>query len=114
MDISGKLKSRYLKPENLPATGERFIISHVTENDVPWGGDSRLVAHLKNGDKLGLTATRLKALANAYGPETDRWRDKIIILRPDKVGFNGGTTATIVVEIPTLKDPSAEQDQVPY
>jgi hypothetical protein len=91
MDISDQLGSNeFIKVHHLTGP-RRDVIANVTE------GRFGPEAEFQGGGKLSLNQTNLRALANAWGPETDAWIGKEIELYVGKTTFNNEQRDSVLV-----------------
>lgn len=99
MDISSAFPSNYLKCADLGGREVVVTISGVQLEDM--GDDREKAVIYFHGKKKGLVCNRTNAetIAEAYGPETDSWIDKPILLYPTKTNFKGQMTPCIRVRV---------------
>ena len=98
--ISESFAGKWLKPEDV-GKSLRTVISDVTEEEIGQGEDkkTKLVIWLNDTEKgLVLNKTNGNALAEILGDETDDWAGKKIVLRVEKVNFQGKSVPGIRVD----------------
>jgi hypothetical protein len=99
MDIHSAFPSAYLKAADLDGPTRR-IITRVSIKDIR--GDKKVIADFADdGLPLILNKTNARAIARAYGSDTDRWIGKPIELVEALVDFQGNTVPAVRVRIPT-------------
>jgi hypothetical protein len=88
MNINDVFPSKYLKAHDLNGKGYTLIIREVTLENVGHGQEQELkpiVAFEKAAKLMILNRTNAMIIASLYGPETDQWRGKSIIVYPARV-----------------------------
>ena len=106
MKISSAFPSKYLKAADLMDQNVNVIMSHVDMEDVG-DTDKKPVLYFKGKDKgVVLNKTNSRVITNAYGDDTEGWKDKPIILYPAMVDFRGDMVEAIRVRIPKMPVPS--------
>jgi hypothetical protein len=98
-------KSKYLNAEDLKSE-KKFRIKDVTVEAIGTGSkkEEKLVVWFKN-DKRGLVLnkTNNRTVRNSFGDDVSGWNEKIIIVFPTMVPFQGKMTPALRVRIPTPK-----------
>jgi hypothetical protein len=116
MRISAAFPSKYLKAADLQAKQVTVVMSHVTMETI--GDDERPVLYFKGKDKgLVLNKTNANTIADAFGDDTQDWRDGEIFLFETNVEFQGKTTAGIRCRVPPRKPdpkPTEIDDEIPF
>ena len=92
--ISESFSGRWMNANDIGAPGKtlRTTITDVTEEEVGQGNDkkNKLVVWLKDSEKgLVLNKTNGNDLAEILGDETDDWTGKKIVLKVERVEFQG-------------------------
>ena len=70
--------SSWLKASDLKEDETKAVVKDVTSDTD--GDKNKLVLHLKELGDITLNATNTKAMIEAFGSETDTWKDKDVIL----------------------------------
>jgi arabinogalactan endo-1,4-beta-galactosidase len=100
MKISAAFPSKYLKACDLQDRNFSVIMSTVELEDVG-DSDRKPVLYFQGKSKgLVLNKTNSRAIAAAYGDDTDDWRGKSLVLFPAMVDFRGDTVEAIRVRAP--------------
>lgn len=108
MKVSEAFPSKYLSAADLSGANVRVVMQHVEMEKL--GDDTKPVLYFKGKQKgLALNKTNSKAIAEAYGDETDDWNGQEIILFPVMTDYQGKQVEAIRVRAPQPKDnkPSA-------
>jgi hypothetical protein len=103
MNIDTAFPGKYLKHADLQGRTVRVIAGECRVEDI--GGEEKPVLYFQ-GKERGLALNRVNAgaIAQAYGPETDHWRGRLIELYPDKTFFQGRMVDCIRVRVPAPSD----------
>jgi len=98
-------QSRFLTADDLSGGERKFKIKDVTVEEV--GGKEKLVAWFTN-HKKGFVVNKLnnRVLRAAFGDDTARWKDRIIVLFSTLVQFGGRMVPGLRVRIPPPKQAS--------
>lgn len=108
--ISESFSGKWLTAADLPKGGMRTTIAEVTEEEIGQGEDkkTKLVLWLKDTEKgLVLNKTNGNILAELLGDETDDWERKRIVLKSQKVEFQGKRVDGIRVDEEATKAANA-------
>ena len=90
--ISESFSGKWLNATDVPRQGLRTTIVEITEEDIGQGQDkkTKLVLWLKGQEKgLVLNKTNGGILAELYGDETDLWNGKRVVIKTQKVEYQG-------------------------
>jgi hypothetical protein len=94
MNINTVFPSKYLRASDLQGREITVTISHLTMEE--FDGDPKPVAYFVGKEKgVALNKTNSTNIASAYGPETDDWQGKSVILYPAWVDFQGKSVEAI-------------------
>lgn len=105
MNINAAFPTKYvaahdLNGQHVPCTIDRVAMENLGDDD-NGGAEWKPIVYFAGFSKgLALNKTNAMAISNAYGPETDNWRGKGIILYPTETEFRGKATPCIRVRIP--------------
>lgn len=91
----------YLKAEDIePHVKLEDIITDVKTTDFDEKGEiiSKPVISLESGTQIVLNQTRLRALIRGFGPNSDNWLDKKIMISRTSTTYGGKTVAAIAIE----------------
>lgn len=101
MNINDMYPSKYLKASDLQGREARVSISHIIDEQVGQTADDRKPVLYFQGKQKGLALNKTNAgiIAHYYGPETDGWAGKPVILYEAMVPFNNQMTPAIRVRI---------------
>jgi hypothetical protein len=103
-------KSKYLRADDLK-TDKKFKIKEVTEETIGNDKKQKRVVWFTNDERgLVLNKTNNRTLWGAFGDDMSGWKDKIIIVFPTMVPFQGKMTPALRVRIPAPKQPAASGD----
>jgi hypothetical protein len=112
VSISSFFPRRYIAADDLKNLPAVLKISYVQEEDV--GQDRKPVLYFMGIQKgLVLNKTNARALAVAFGDETDSWSERPVTLREVVVDYRGTPTRTTRVfpgAAKSPKSPPAPQD----
>jgi hypothetical protein len=116
MRISSAFPSKYLKAADLHGKHVTVVLSHVTMETI--GDDERPVLYFKGKDKgLVLNKTNANTIADAFGDDTQDWRDGEILLFETSVEFQGKMMPGIRCRLPPRKpesQPPEIDDGIPF
>jgi len=103
MKISAAFPSKYLKASDLQDRTISVIMSRVELADV--GDTERKPVLFFQGKQKGLVLnkTNSRAIAAAYGEDTEAWANKPLMLFPAMVDFRGDTVEAIRVRVPARR-----------
>jgi hypothetical protein len=108
MDVSSYFTGSFLKVEDF-ADGETM---QATITKVEEGKYEKLVLTLDNGSLLSLNATNGRALAKAFGYESNNWIRKSIELTVGEVLFKGELQPSVMLK-PISPPPSGSDRRLP-
>ena len=110
LNINDAFPSKFLKADDLRGKQVTCAIDNVLVEEV--GDDNKPVVYFVGRDKgLACNKTNAMVIAGAYGPETEGWAGKEIVLRSEKVSFQGKIVDSIRVHIPLNE---ASEADVPF
>jgi hypothetical protein len=110
MKLSEIYPSKYLKAADLQGKEPIAKIREVREEDLGPDKDRKPVLYFQGTDKgLVLNKTNALTIGDAYGDDTDEWRDKDVILYSAWVDFQGRSTQAIRVRVPTVEPKSGKR-----
>jgi hypothetical protein len=90
------LKAEDLKGQEIPVTIVRAEVEEIGQNK-----DRKIVLYFKDrGKAMVCNKTNARRIAFAYGPETQAWPGKIVIVFPEMVDFKGQPTWALRVKLP--------------
>jgi hypothetical protein len=90
MNISDAFPSKYVKAEDLGGRDVTVTIKTCTLEDIILGEEPKPVLWFENASKgMVLNVTNARTLTKLYGPDTDAWAGRKIILRAEEVDFKG-------------------------
>jgi hypothetical protein len=117
MRISAAFPSKYLKAADLQAKQVTVVMSHVTMETI--GDDERPVLYFKGKDKgLVVNKTNANTIAEAFGDDTQDWRDGEIVLFEASVEFQGkmmpGIRCRVPPRKPEPKPTEMDDDDIPF
>ena len=92
MDISNHITSKFLKPAHLASGPRRAVIAEVRA-----GQYQNPDCEFQDGGVLTLNATNLRALADAWGTQTEAWIGKEVELYAGKTEFKGEQRDSVLV-----------------
>jgi hypothetical protein len=109
MDISDQMTSSgFIKVPDLANGPERNVI-----DDVRPGRYERPDLFLQGGRMLSLNVTNMRALASAWGTETDAWIGKEVELYVGKIQFQGQDRDSVLVRAISPAIPLSERAKAP-
>lgn len=117
MNINEAFPSKYLKASDLQGRRIEVIMADVKTEKL--GDDFKPILYFKGKEKgVVLNKTNANAIIDAYGPETDEWFGKPIILFEAMVEFQGKRGPAIRVDVPRaprqeFSRKAQETDRVP-
>lgn len=96
MDIHSCFPSNYLRAADLPANRDVRAVMDAVEVETMQDGADRPVLRFQNKARgLVLNKCNAATIAAAYGPETDNWAGRAIILFVSSTMFQGRQVACI-------------------
>lgn len=111
MNINEAFPSNYLKASDLHGSTPTVTMSHVTSEQM--GDDRKLVLYFQGKEKgMVLNKTNANNIASIYGPETDDWQGKKIMLAVAWVDFQGRSVEALRVR-PPANGKSAPKQETP-
>ena len=116
MDINGAFPSKYLKASDLAGQTVTVTISDIVVETVGQGEDQtdKPIVYFAGKEKgVVLNVTNSKAIAKAYGDETDEWVGKPIEVYPDTTPYKGDIVDCIRVRVPNSA-PRATKGDIPF
>lgn len=101
MNIDSAFPSKWLKALDIKGKKVPVAIADVIMEEV--GDGMKPVLYFKNKEKgMVLNKTNADILREAFGPETDEWLEKKIILTTHRVrGRDGNPTDGLTIELPS-------------
>jgi hypothetical protein len=109
MNINDAFPSNYLKSSDLKGTTPTVTMSHVISEQL--GDDRKLVLYFQNKEKgMVLNKTNANNIASIYGPETEGWTGKKVMLAVAWVDFQGRSVEAIRVRPPAHQPSQTEQN----
>ncbi len=109
MKISAAFPSKYLKAADLNEREIKLIMLTVELESIGDDDKKPVVYFTKAKKGLVLNKTNSKAIAAAYGDDTDEWAGKEIILFPMMVQFRDEMVESIRVKLPKGPVPQPAQ-----
>ena len=99
MNIDEQYKGNFLKVSDLKGQAVKVTMAEVKIEKM--GDDMKPVVYF-HGKELGLALnkTNKNRIKEAYGVETDGWKDKPLELYPDRTEFKGEIVDCIRVRVP--------------
>jgi len=110
--INEAFPSNYIKAADLK--GRQVTVKMDRAEYEQIGNDRKLILYFVGKEKgMVLNKTNANNIGNAYGDDTDNWRDQEIILFEAMVDFQGKTVPAIRVRVPAAKDRGLTQPPKP-
>lgn len=107
MNINEAFPSKYLKASDIPEEGRTVTISRVDEEEVGRDKEVRPILFFEGVEKgVVLNKTNATNIAKLYGPETDDWVGKKVLLGTAWVDFQGQSTEGIRIYPPKRSSPN--------
>ena len=95
MNVNEAYPSDFIRAVDLKGREWSVNIERVESREMNDGKVKPIVFFVKVAKGLVLNRTNAMTIASYYGPETDGWRGKEIILYPAKVMFQGQMTDSV-------------------
>ena len=111
MNINDAYPSNYLKASDLDGKKVPVIISAVDMEKFD-EGEKPVAMFEKKAKGMVLNKTNSMTIAAAYGPETDNWIGKEVILYSQMVNFQGQMTPALRIEIP--QEVAGADEDIPF
>lgn len=111
MNVYTVIPSTYLNAAGLGDQELRDTISRVSAVEFDRGERKVVVDLHKDGRGVILNRTNLDTIVAAYGPETDDWVGKPVVVRAEPTTFQGRKIQGIRVHVPAAAGP--ERSGVP-
>ena len=100
MNMNEAFPSKYIKAVDLKGQQMTLTMSNV-ELESFSNGEQGYVLYFQGAKKgLSLNKTKTTTLMDAYGPDSDLWAGKQVILSPGKATFQGKRFDVVDVDIP--------------
>jgi hypothetical protein len=115
MNIDNELLAgRYLKSSQFEEGPALLRISNVKRETLQ-DGESKFVVYFSNSQQgLVLNKTNGRAIRDMYGPQTEKWVGKTIVLFATICDFGGRSVNCIRVRSPNGADTEGNQDELPF
>ena len=108
MNISDAFPSKYVKAEDLAGRDVTVTIKSCTLEDIILGEEPKAVLRFENAAKgMVLNVTNSRTITKLFGPETDNWVGKKIILRAEEVDFKGERVLGLRVSLSKPGEPQS-------
>ena len=100
MNMNEAFPSKYIKAVDLKGQPMTLTMSNV-ELESFSNGEQGCVLYFQGAKKgLSLNKTKTTTIMDAYGPDSDQWGGKQVILTPGKATFQGKRFDVVDVDIP--------------
>ena len=107
MNISDVFPSQFVKAEDLGGRDVIVTIKSCTLEDIILGEESKAVLWFENAAKgMVFNVTNSRTITKLFGPETDNWVGKKIILRAEEVDFKGERVLGLRVSLSKPGEPA--------
>ena len=114
MNINDAFPSNYLKASDLKGRSVAVVIDSISMEEIG-KGENKMICYFAGKDKgMVLNKTNANNIAVLYGPETDNWIGKEVILFEAMVDFQGRTVPALRVRGPQPKDQPRQQEQIAH
>lgn len=101
MKMSKLYPSKYLASDDLNGKTVTVKIDHVVLEEVGAQKDWKPVIYFQKAKKpMVLNRTNANMIASAYGDDSDHWKGKPVLLRAEKVSFQGRVMDGLRIHIP--------------
>ncbi len=114
MNINDAYETRFIKSDDLKGRSHTVYIDHCEMEEVGMADDPESKPCLYFRDKkkgLVLNKTNAEALKAEYGPETDEWEGKPVILFTMQVTYKGKSMPGLRVRFPEHVEPAPDEQQ---
>ena len=114
--VSESFGGKWLKALDVGPRGLKGIIDEVTQEEVGNGDDKKLklIVWIRGQDKgLVLNVTNANDLASIYGDDTEAWNGKRIVLKADRVMFQGKSVDGIRINMDALRSTETTPSKKP-
>lgn len=115
MDVSkfAEGNSAWLKASDLKGHEPKVVISEVTTEAFDNG--TKLALKFSGKERgMVLNVTNTRKLVKAFGPDSDSWIGKEVILYAEDVEFQGRIVEGLRVRVPTPPPPAEFDDEIPF
>lgn len=115
-NVNDMFPSKYLTAGDLKKKAHKLIMGGLEEAEVGDGKEKKWLLQFKGKDKgLVLNKTNTNMIAEYYGPETDAWDGKEVIVYPTKTSFQGKPVDCIRVKVePEVTEVAADDGDSPF
>lgn len=97
MNMDEAFPSKYIKASDLRGQKHKLTIASLEMNEV--GSDMKPIVYFDGREKgLVLNKTNAGIISSKFGPESDGWIGKEVVLYPTQTQFEGKTVPAIRVE----------------
>ena len=101
MNMNEAFPSKYIKAIDLKGQSMTLTMESVKLESFS-NGEQGYVLYFKGAKKgLSLNKTKTTTLMDAYGPDSDMWSGKQVILTPGKATFQGKRFDVVDVDVPS-------------
>jgi hypothetical protein len=111
MNINEVFPSKYLKAEDLQGREIQVTISHVTVETFDDNKAKPILYFVGKQKGVALNKTNSTNISAVFGPETDHWSGKPVILYPAWVDYQGKSVQAIRVR-PAFANPQQQAQQM--
>lgn len=114
MNVNEIYQSNYLKAGDLEGRPRRLTIRELRLEELGQKREKKMVMYFENASKgMVLNKTNAMRITSAYGPETDGWVGKPVVLYSEPTTFQGQVTEGLRVRVE--QDPVDDEDSpVPF
>ena len=117
-NINNLFPSKWLKAQDLGGKEVTVTIANMVMEDVEQGKGPQPVLHFHGKEKgLVLNKTNAMLIAHTYGPDTDAWVGKAVILHVEPVQFQGRVVDAIRCKAsaaPATAEADDFNDEIPW
>jgi hypothetical protein len=115
-NVNDMFSSNYLTAGDLKKKAHKLVMGDLKEEEVGDTKEKKWILHFKGKDKgLVLNKTNTNMIAEYYGPETDAWDGKEVIVYPTKTSFQGKPVDCIRVRVePEVTEVAADDGDIPF
>jgi len=100
VNVHDVFPSNWIKAGDLKGREVKVVIARIAVEEV--GSEPKPVVYFQGKDKgLVLNKTNANTIADMYGPETDGWIGRPIVIFPTQTDFQGRQVAAIRVQLMT-------------
>jgi hypothetical protein len=101
VNINDAYPDKYLKADDLKGQEIPVVITRADIEEIGQNKDRKIVLYFKDrGKAMVCNKTNARRIAFAYGPESQAWVGKTVVVFPEMVDYKGQPTWALRIKLP--------------